>query len=117
MTQNKSKKTAIMKAVDFLAARDYPRMKLAEKLIRAGYADTEVEEALDRLVDKGYLNDAALCEREFMRMFEAKRDSLRQIRAKLQRSGFKSEIIKACSYMRIVTYNNGFISSLRQFFG
>lgn len=85
-----------MKAVDFLAARDYTSIKLKEKLTRAGYPAEEIEAALVKLRTKEYINDTSLCQREFARLYDAGRDSLRQICAKLRSKGFSAEDIAAC---------------------
>jgi regulatory protein len=45
------------KAVQLLAARPHFRAELAGKLARRGYPPEEIEAALDRLTEQGYLDD------------------------------------------------------------
>ena len=45
-------------ALRYLARRAHSRAELWRKLVRRGYAEDEVEDALARLVDLGYLDDA-----------------------------------------------------------
>lgn len=51
--------SAYAKAVELLARRTHFRAELGGKLARKGYPAEEVDEALDRLTDHGYLDDRA----------------------------------------------------------
>jgi len=51
------KPTAFAKAVDLLARRPHFSAQLRDKLLRRGYAAEEVEAAIARLEDLGYLDD------------------------------------------------------------
>jgi len=51
------KRTASTEALALLARRDYSRAGLAERLRAKGYARGEVEEALRRCIEWGYLDD------------------------------------------------------------
>ena len=51
--------TALDAALRYLAGRSHSRLELRRKLVRKRYAADEVEAALERLVDLGYLDDAA----------------------------------------------------------
>ena len=95
-TAAKNKKTALMRAVDFLAKRDHSRNELKEKLLRAGFKDDEIAAAFEKLTARGYLDDAAFCRREFNRLYAENRASLRQIYDKLRRHGFSDEEIDRC---------------------
>jgi SOS response regulatory protein OraA/RecX len=45
------------KAVELLGQRPHFRRQLAVKLARRGFAEAEIEQALDRLAEQGYLDD------------------------------------------------------------
>jgi regulatory protein len=51
--------TAEDAAVRYLAARSHSRQELRRKLVRKGFEDEEIEAALGRLAELGYLNDEA----------------------------------------------------------
>ena len=92
----KPKKTALMTAVDLLARQEHSEKKLREKLLRKGYADDEVQQAIGRLVEKHYLNDADACARQFEFLYHESRSSVRQICVKLMQRGFGSSLVKDC---------------------
>jgi regulatory protein len=46
------------KAVQLLGQRPHFRRQLGQKLARRGYPEAEIEQALDRLAEQGYLDDA-----------------------------------------------------------
>ncbi|WP_407047832.1 regulatory protein RecX [Selenomonas sp. GACV-9] len=92
----KPKKTALMTAVDLLARQEHSEKKLREKLLRKGYAEVEVQQAIDRLVEMHYLNDADACARQFEFLYHESRSSVRQICVKLMQRGFESSLVKDC---------------------
>jgi regulatory protein len=47
-----------LSALSALNRREHSRLELARKLQAKGYSEEEVESALDRLVEKGWLDDA-----------------------------------------------------------
>ncbi len=55
----KAEISAYDKAVQLLGVRPHFRRQLALKLAQRGYADGEVETALERLAGQGYVDDAA----------------------------------------------------------
>ena len=55
------RKTALITAVDILARQEQSEKKLREKLGRKGYSPEEIQTAIDRLIEKHYLNDADAC--------------------------------------------------------
>jgi len=77
--------TCYDKAVQLLGLRPHFRRELEGKLARRGYPPEEVESALDRLGEQGYLNEA-----ETARAFVAGRQS----RGGEGRSRLKAELIK-----------------------
>ncbi len=59
MRAKKPPPSAYERAVRMLASRRQTAGRLREKLLGKGYAPTEVDEAIDRLVELGYLDDHA----------------------------------------------------------
>lgn len=92
----KPKKTALMVAVDLLARQEQSENKLREKLVRKGYAEEEIQQAIHRLEEMHYLNDEDACARQFAFLYEESRSSVRQICVKLMQRGFDSSLVKAC---------------------
>ena len=92
----KPKKTALMAAVDLLARQEQSENKLREKLTRKGYEVEEIDQAITRLVEMRYLNDADACARQFAFLYEESRSSVRQICVKLMQRGFESSLVKSC---------------------
>ncbi len=82
-------------ALRLLAGRAHFRAELRRKLLVRGYEPAEVEEALARCAEQGYLNDAATA-----RTFAAERQERRglgrvRIAAELRRRGAGSEAVTA----------------------
>ena len=96
MRQPKTKKTALVQAVDLLARQEQSTNKLREKLQQRGYAEDEIEAAIQRLEERHYLNDADACARQFQFLYEESRQSVRQICAKLMQRGFESSLVREC---------------------
>ncbi|MCH3960030.1 MAG: recombination regulator RecX [Selenomonas sp.] len=90
------RKTALITAVDILARQEQSEKKLREKLGRKGYSPEEIQTAIDRLIEKHYLNDADACARQFEFLYQESRSSIRQISIKLMQRGFDSALIKDC---------------------
>lgn len=51
------KKTALQKAVDYLARREHSQHELYQKLLAREYSETEIEQALQRLREKDLQSD------------------------------------------------------------
>ena len=96
MRQPKTKKTALVQAVDLLARQEQSTNKLREKLQQRGYAGDEIEAAIQRLEERHYLDDADACARQFQFLYEESRQSVRQICAKLMQRGFESSLVREC---------------------
>lgn len=92
----KTKKPALVAAVDILARQEYSEAKLSEKLARKGYGEEEIAGAIARLKERHYLNDADACARQFAFLYNESRNSVRQICLKLRQRGFTKEDIDAC---------------------
>lgn len=81
------------KAAALLARRPHFRAQLAGKLSARGYADDEIEAALDRLVSYGYLDDARTAA-DFVEQKLARGPvGRRRLAAELARRGAPSEAI------------------------
>lgn len=89
-------KTALMAAVDILARQAYSEQKVREKLARKGYETVEIQAAIDRLIEKRYLDDAAACQSQFDYLYNESKSSVRRICVKLMQRGFPKDIIKEC---------------------
>lgn len=95
-TQPKNKKTALVQAVDLLARQAHSTRKLADKLKQREYEEAEITAAVDRLTQRGYLNDAELCQRQFERYFAQGHDSIKAICYKLRNKGFSESLVRSC---------------------
>ena len=80
-------------AVALLAGRPHFRRQLDEKLTRRGYPREEIDEALGRLTEQGYLNDEQVT-RQFV---EQRRggEGARRLRSELARRGAPAEAISS----------------------
>lgn len=92
MRNNKSLREA---ALGYLARRDYSRTILQSKLLRKGYEAQEIDEYLDTLTERGYLNDAALCRRLYEEYLQVPQMGYFKIRFKLLQQGFSREVIES----------------------
>jgi len=94
--QPKVKKTALVQAVDLLARQAHSKKKLTDKLKQREYEPEEVELAINRLVERGYLNDEDLCQQQFQRYYDESHYSVKQISYKLMNRGFEDAVVRAC---------------------
>ena len=83
-------KQIFSKASDYLATRMHSRQELYLKLIKKEYPKKDVNLALDRLEEYGYLND-----NEFAKLYieSHKKDSRQMLKNKLATKGVNSDII------------------------
>ena len=86
-------KTALVTAVDYLARQAHSEKKLREKLERKGFSEEEIDAAIARLIERGYLDDTDLCAEQFMYLYNENRNSVRQICAKLIQRGFDHDLV------------------------
>ena len=75
------------------------------------YEEDEIEAALRRLEEKGYLNDPDACDRQFRFLYEESRSSVKQICAKLMQRGFDSGLVRDC--IPVDTYERELRAALR----
>ena len=59
--------TALKIAVNMLAKRDYSIVELSNKLLQKSYTSDEINKAIIVLKQKGYIDDATLCENLFVK--------------------------------------------------
>lgn len=86
-------KTALMKATDLLARQDQSERLLRQKLAARQYSEAEIEEAIETLKARNYLDNEATCGRQFERLYSGGKLSLSQIYAKLMHWGFETTLI------------------------
>ena len=90
-----AEKTALVTAVDYLARQAHSEKKLREKLQRKGFPQEDIDAAIERLIERKYLDDADLCAQQFMYLYNESRYSVRQIFVKLMQRGFDKELIRS----------------------
>lgn len=93
--KNATEKTALVTAVDYLARQAHSEKKLREKLQRKGFPQEDIHAAIERLIERKYLDDADLCAQQFMYLYNESRYSVRQIFVKLMQRGFDKELIRS----------------------
>ncbi len=82
------------KALDLLSRRPHFRRELEQKLLRRDFASDEVEEALDRATERGFLDDLE-CAREFARVrVERRHEGPAKLLATLTRRGSDSDMAR-----------------------
>ena len=74
--KKREERTALMRAVDYLARQAHSEKKLREKLMRKGFPTEEIDAAIARLIERHYLDDASLCAQQFMYLYQERRDSV-----------------------------------------
>ncbi|MFN7943577.1 MAG: RecX family transcriptional regulator [Thermoanaerobaculia bacterium] len=84
---------ALDRALRFLALRPHFRAEIESKLARAGYAAGEIEAALARLAELGYLDDAALARSEAERLRTRNDLGRLAVGARLKRKGAGSAAV------------------------
>ena len=87
-------KTALIYAVDLLATRPYSTQQLITKLKRKEYAPEEIQEAINRLTARHYLDDIDLCQRQYQAYINEKHRSIKAIKYKLMEKGFSQSDIQ-----------------------
>lgn len=87
-------KTALEKATDLLAHMEQSSTTLRRKLLARRYDAAEVDAALDKLKQHGYIDDADTCRRQFEVFYTEGKLSVRQIVAKLIQRGFDKDFIE-----------------------
>lgn len=81
-------------AVKLLKIRTYSQQELEQKLLRQGYDEAAVGEAVEYVTKRGYLNDTALCDMLVERYAESNKYSLKETYLRLKRRGLPTALIK-----------------------
>ena len=82
---------AKQKALNLLDRRDYSRAELLRKLTDKGFDEAAAEQALDRLAELGFVDDARYAP-IVVRHYTAKGFGAQRIRGELQRRGIPKEL-------------------------
>lgn len=90
----KQKKSALQKATDLLARQEQSSTVLRQKLLARGYDVAEVDDALAKLKQYNYIDDAEACRRQFENFYADGKLSVRQIVVKLIQRGFDKDFIE-----------------------
>ena len=83
--------TAKEKALQLLDRRDYSRAELLRKLAEKDFDEAEATEAVDRLVELGFVDDARYAP-IIVRHYAAKGYGAQRVRQELQRRGIPKEL-------------------------
>lgn len=87
--------TALDVALRLIARRPHFRAELRRKLVTRGFAQDEIEAALDRVAGLGYLDDTALAAREAERLRERRGLARAGVAAELARKGVAEAAVDA----------------------
>lgn len=87
------KKSAVGFMVDQLAKKDYSVRQLAEKLRSKGYDREEIQSAIHKALEWGYLDDRRVAKNFWQFHYEGHQYSLSRISQKLREKGFTDEVI------------------------
>ncbi|ORU01216.1 hypothetical protein D081_0035 [Anaerovibrio sp. JC8] len=90
------KPSAKAKAVDLLSRSDQSVRRLKEKLARKDYSEEEIQETVEWLQEKHFIDDEAGCQRRFEYLYESSSYSVKQICAKLMQKGYDSSLVRSC---------------------
>ena len=110
----KNNKPALEKAVDYLSVRDYSVKQLQDKLYRCSYSEQEINEVIEKLKARHYLNDAELCVKQVQVYLREERYSIKALRYKLLTKGFSVEIINNCMTEDFTEYEKRVVIKILQ---
>jgi len=85
--------TAYQKAVQLLGSRPHFRRELQAKLAQRSFPPEEIEEALDRLTEHGYLNDSKTAAGFVEHRLSRNQEGRVRLRAELEKRGAPPEAI------------------------
>ncbi|HVS14672.1 MAG TPA: regulatory protein RecX [Thermoanaerobaculia bacterium] len=95
MTDQPPPPTCYDKAVDLLARRAHFEAELRRKLLARGFEEVQVERALARLREKGYVDDARTAAQWVADQLARRPQGRRRLRQGLQRKGVDGEVATA----------------------
>jgi SOS response regulatory protein OraA/RecX len=81
-------------AIRLLKFRSHSQDELEQKLLKHGYDELAVNQAIEYLTERGYLNDAALCDILIAKHAEMSKYSLQETFLRLRRKGLSADLIK-----------------------
>lgn len=91
---DRAKNSALSSAVTLLARRDHSENEIRTKLRRRGYSDDEIGQAVERLRQRGYLDDAALCLSLATTLWHSGKWGARGVASRLHQQGFSGSMIQ-----------------------
>lgn len=94
MAKEKKRLSCLAKAMDYVARSEQSKKRLRDKLQRAKYDEDEIEEAIEWLEGKRYINEEEGCQRRFQLLYEAENCSVRQICFKLIQQGYERDMVE-----------------------
>ena len=94
--KNKPEASAYSYGLRLLSFHGYSEAALIQKLQRAYYEAAEIQKAIEKLKNYGFINDQKLAMSYFQKYFSSGKTGFYLIRAKLQQKGFSPEIIAKC---------------------
>ena len=86
--------TCYQKAVQLLGSRPHFRRELQAKLAQRNYPAEEIEEALDRLAEQGYLDDSKTAAAFVEHRLESKAEGRLRLRAELEKRGAAPDAVE-----------------------
>lgn len=92
-SETSSPDRAYLAALRLLNARDYTVARLSEKLAGRGFAKEHAEEAVDRLVHEGWINDRRFAERFAEAALDSGRYFGARLRQEMRRRGVPAELV------------------------
>ena len=109
LTREVNARRAFNKASDLLSLRDHSEKELLQKLRQKGYAEG-AEEALAKLKDYGYLDDARFAARFAAELRRVKHYGRHRIEQELYRKGVSRDVIQAT--LEEMTFDESELASL-----
>jgi regulatory protein len=88
------KNSALVVAVRLLARRDHSERELSDKLAQRAYSREEINEAMGRLRERGYVNDTAYCNKLAESLWQSGKWGLPGLAAQLRRRGLPEVMIR-----------------------
>jgi regulatory protein len=88
------KNSALTVAVRLLARRDHSERELSDKLAQRAYSQDEINEALARLRERGYVDDTAYCNKLAESLWQSGKWGLSGVVNQLRRHGLPMAMIR-----------------------
>lgn len=92
--ETESEEKAYLKALDYLARRDYAEAELRKKLKLKGFSAAQVQKAIARIRGLGYINDRCFAENWIRDRSEFNPRSARMLRYELKLKGVQDTVIE-----------------------